>query len=380
MSAYNQLIDLKKSGQLDLFVVIAPPRTGSTMLQSVISRSQSIDVGINDPQGQEEGYQQILDETHRLLRQKSKATILVKEMSHWIHLNEEYKKVFALASKVVLSIRNPLLSTESRIKKFIESLTIKPIPKVHAWLLDNVGRDSSLVDVNIANQMRLLDMYAESHGFANWELMVSSTYESQNYTGFEGLLSADNSPTGFAVEQLGWAAIHDEVRYLQDVGQALVLVDSTDFRLMPEKVARAFCQQLNIDFDRTMIQGWEKEAFRHLITENTPEDKLVQSLWYDSISKSEGVNPPNERMPALGSFPLNIQEYLRATALPIYVELYTSEHRVKVEDETRHEGMKEIDPVFSVLSENPHFTSQLLLNFLIQIAETREGDFKGRRK
>lgn len=363
MSAYEELLKLKLQNKLDLIVVIAPPRTGSTMLQSVLSKSHSIDIGINDPQGQEEGYSQIVDEAKKILIHKPVATILVKEMSHWIHANKEYRKIFDLARKIVISIRNPLLSTESRLKKFIDSLVIKPMPMVFEWLLKSQGHDQGM-NISLKNQRDLLDKYAIKKGYADWKTLIEISYKKQNYTDFEDLLTADNSPTGFTPDQLGWAAVDEEVIYLQKIGETPILVDSTDLRLAPEITTLELCKTLNIEFNSMMIEGWNSEDFSHLITESSMEDKAVQSLWYDSISQSNKIKAPNEVSPRLSAFPDQIKDYLRTVALPAYIYLYKSEYRVQGKEDT-YLQIKSIDPIYYLITKNLDLSIDDLLKLVV---------------
>ena len=147
MNYFENVSGLVQEDKLRLIVIIAPPRTGSTMLETMLSKSHDIDLEVNEPFvnyghfGDEplDGYEKIYSEACRVLAHQQTVTMLVKEMSHWINLRNEYQKLFSLTDNIVLSIRNPLLSTESRIKKFVEPLTIKPRPIIQAWLSNYVA-------------------------------------------------------------------------------------------------------------------------------------------------------------------------------------------------------------------------------------------------
>lgn len=350
MSYFDEVSDLINQGKLELIVIIAPPRTGSTLLETVISKSSTVDVEVNEPfvnyghfgEKPSDGYSKIYDEAVKVLNSQDKATILVKEMSHWIYLDEEYKRLFSLTDKVVFSIRNPLLSTESRIKKYAEPLSIKPRPEVQQWLLDYIASRSGIKnkfsfvaeksnsltqDINI--QKQLLDTYAKMMNFKDWQSMLATTFKEQNYKSFTDILTADKS--SFTLEQLGWGSLGDEAKFLSENKKDFLIVDSTDLRSKPVSIAKELSRQLDIDYHPNMIGGWSENDFSHFITQKAELDKADQSVWYDTISKSKDIKPPTEKPPLLSSFPEPIQEYIRTTARPIYNNLFNSERRVRNE-------------------------------------------------
>lgn len=360
MTTYSKLSGLVNRKQVELIIIIAPPRTGSTMLQAVLAKSSSVDIWINDPQ--EDVYQQTYHEALNALTNQKRVTILVKVMTHWIYPRIKYKKLFALADKVVISIRNPLLSTESKIKKFIDSLTIKPIADVHQWLLSYISTNKGLSSwsnvkeehvskADLVTQKKLLDMYAWTEGYRGWDDMINISYPKQNYSCLEGILrSNESSNTGFSMEQLGWESLGEEVKYLCEVGAEPIIVDSTDFRLMPKHVSREICRKLEMSFDRVMISGWKKTDFSHLITEKTPKDREIQYAWYKTLSESKGVKPPSERSPNLNSFPKYIRKYIAEVAMPIYIDLYRSPYKIQIKGRVLKDfSFKNVDPYFSNL-------------------------------
>ncbi len=378
MTTYSKLSDLVDRKQIGLIIIIAPPRTGSTVLQAVLAKSSSVDIGINDPQ--EDVYQQIYHEACKLLTDQKSVSILVKVMSHWFYPHVKYKKLFALADKVVISIRNPLLSTESRIKKFTDSLTIKPVADVHQWLLNYIStnkgfsswsgvKEEHVSKADLVTQKKLLDMYAETKSYRGWDDMINISYSKQNYFCFEGILrSNESSSTGFSLKQLGWKALGEKVRYLCEMGVEPIIVDSTDFRLMPKHVFRELCRKLRMSFDHVMISSWKETDFSHLITEKTPKDREVQYAWYKTLSESKGVKPPSERSPKLSAFPEYVRKYLTNIAMPIYVDLYRSSYKIGVKAEVLKKfSLQDIDPYFSHLYKLRSSPRHLVLETLLSL-------------
>jgi len=228
------------------------------------------------------------------------------------------------------------LSTESRIKKYAEPLSIKPRPEVQRWLLNYIAANRSGIDNKFSStaqdleiQKQLLNTYAEIMSFKDWESMLVTTFKEQNYRPFTDILTAD--PSSFTLEQLGWGSLGDEVRFLSNLKKDFLIVDSTDLRSKPEPIAKELSKQLGINYHPNMIGGWHENDFSHFITQKSELDKADQFVWYDTISKSKDIRPPTEKPPEISSFPEPIQEYIRTIAKPIYNNLFNSEKRVRNE-------------------------------------------------
>lgn len=405
MAYFDDVSDLINQDKLELIVIIAPPRTGSTLLETVVAKSKTVDAEVNEPFvnyghfGEEpsDGYSKIYSEAIKMLNSQEKATILVKEMSHWIYLEEEYKRLFSLTDKIVFSVRNPLLSTESRIKKYAEPLSIKPRFEVQQWLFNyiavNRGYDSwtkvkeayeqgmlkgfsgdkldfllhaNSTELNMNTQKILLDTYAEIMKFKDWESMLAATFREQNYKPFTDILTADKS--SFTLEQLGWGSLGDEAKFLSKIKKDPLIVDSTDLRLMPEQIARELSNRLGINYNPNMIGGWHEQDFSHFITQESKLDKADQFVWYDTLSQSRDIKPPTEKPPELSSFPEPIQEYVRTIAMPIYDDLFASDRRVQIEGGMSH-------------SREGNLTDQTRQHLTPSSGESNaKANFQGRRK
>ena len=378
MSNYQNLSSLINQGNVELLLNISPPRCGSTMLQTAISRSNSVTVAIADPKG-EDFYEEIYSEVLRKLREQPHVSCLVKLMTHWVEPGDEYKRLFDLTNKVSFFIRNPLLSTESRIKKFIGALDKKVHPQVFEYLRREM--DPMVVEANLSTQRYFLNNYAQSRGFESWNLMTDETYAMQDYRMYGELLKTDDSPTGFSVDQLGWSSLINEFQYLSEQSKPPLVIDATEFRLSPTDGCKMICHQLGVEYRPEMISGWEAADFTHLITETSQADKEIQYTWYDTLTDSSGVKPPTEKSPELKSFPELIQIHLRDVALPAYIDLFRSEHRLSIDGNlTQLETMREIDPLFYTLTANKQRSKEGILRMVISGTDYIEDDFQGRRK
>ena len=72
---------------------------------------------------------------------------------------------------------------------------------------------------------------------------------------------------------------------------------------------------------------------------------------------------------------------MRTTVLPIYIDLFKSDSRIRIEgDSLREFSLMNIDPVFSSLSEHRDSSNKALLDLVFSLGKTDEGGFQGRRK
>lgn len=136
VSYYDKLKDFSDSGRLSLLLMIAPPRTNSSLVEHVVGNSPDVQHECHEPFlnarkenfDPEEGYKQIYDSIggEDFERSGKTTSVAVKEMSHWINVDHEYKRLTELAKKpVLILIRNPLLSVESRIRRVLVTLDMR---------------------------------------------------------------------------------------------------------------------------------------------------------------------------------------------------------------------------------------------------------------
>ena len=89
-----------------------------------------------------------------------------------------------------------------------------------------------------------------------------------------------------SAEDLGFGRQLELFKQVCDfTGDAPPVIDSTDIRRAPEKMLRALCGRLGIDFDPAML-SWEKGP--------SVDDGIWGKHWYDGIWKSTGFAPPEE--------------------------------------------------------------------------------------
>ena len=353
----KQLVD---SGNLELLMIIAPPRTGSTLLESSLAMSPSVNFKVNEPfmrpvqDGFESdlGYKGILDSLESDSNNKNK--VVVKEMSYWLNTNEEYKRLFSLVTEPILFlIRNPLLSMESRINKIIQSIPIKAKVSTQKYILDMIARDTKVEQWNLSKvsgdqkviqllegegiknvssipldqpnldlQHQLLNYYARRKGYTDWDIFIKETAWVQEYSTLGEILSF--SRQNFTSEASDWKSLHTEVEYLDTQRLPYLIVDSTELRLCPETIIHRICDRLGIKFATSMIH-WKEGKIQ------LDEDQMKPQniIWHKNLANSRGIQPPVEICPRLNDFPPLAKECLKETDLPVYFSLSGNPNRIR---------------------------------------------------
>lgn len=308
---YEKLKEMVDSGRLSMFLIIAPPRTNSTLVEYVISNSPDIKHKCHEPffgagkQGYnpDQGYKQIYESMGGEIFDQSKETtsVAVKEIAHWIAINNEYKDLTELTSNpVLILIRNPLLSVESRIRKVLVSL--------------EAGSN--------------LDSMAQKDGYTDWQdLLKKKLYTEKDFSYFSEILRANSK--SWSSEEYEFRELSEQARYLGSVGKPHYVLDTTDLRADPVRIVKELCAQMKISYSTEMVDWGAKQVDFHTVQKEDP----VKG-WYDTLRGSTKINPPTDIPPTLSSFPAFVQEYLTAHNLPVYAEL---SRKKMISKEARHD-------------------------------------------
>lgn len=380
---FQKLKTLVDGGRLRTHIIIAPPRTNSSLVEHALGNSSDIKHECHEPFlnarhenfDPDHGYQQIYKAIggEEFERSGGNTSVVIKEMSHWIAENDEYKRLSEITTgPVVILIRNPLLSVESRIRRVLTTIDMRYSLSAQRYLLDEIAVEKGYRDwAEFAEEMKkegykerpdflenkeaieriydtpvltvqnyLLDLKARKNGYANWrDLVDKKLYTERDYKFFEGILGSNERRLEF--EKGEFAKLAEEVGYLEEQGKSYFVFDTTDLRIAPDEQMQELCSKLGVTFSPEMIRWGEKPVDFH--TEQTQEH---ERLWYDALYASSRVNPPVEIPPTLDRFPTFMQTYLKENSLPTYValskkkvlseelrrELNDREMRVKVTD------------------------------------------------
>ena len=370
-SYYEKLKGLVDSGHLATHIVIAPPRTNSSLVEHVMGNSPDIDHECHEPFlgarrddfDPDHGYKQIYDSIggEQFERSGEKTSVTIKEMSHWIGKNDEYQRLSELTrNPILILIRNPLLSVESRIRRVVSTLDMRSNIDIQRAMLDYVATEKGFPNWNdflgaikngsytepldflhngedldrlhevsaLSVQNELMNFMARRNGYINWrDLAERKLYTERDYAFFENILKANPRRTDFEKDE--FRKLEEEAKYLESAGKEHFVFDTTDIRAAPEEQLREMCSRIGIAFSPEMLEWGQTPVDFH--TEQTQE---FERVWYDTLFSSSRVNPPVEVPPTLEMFPRFIRQYLRADNLGVYAEL----SRKKIlSDELRHE-------------------------------------------
>jgi hypothetical protein len=423
---FQKLKSLVDNGRLKTYIIIAPPRTNSSLVEHALGNSSDIKHECHEPFlnarhedfDTDHGYQQIYESIggEKFERSGKKTSVVIKEMSHWIAKGGEYKRLIGITTKpIIVLIRDPLLSVESRIRRVLTTMDMRYNVSTQRHLLDEMAIEKGFQNwAEFADKMKqegykerpdflenkesveriydtpvltvqnnLLDIKARVNGYANWrDLVDKKLYTERDYKFFEGILGSNERRLEF--EKGEFSKLAEEVTYLETQEKDYFVFDTTDLRIAPDEQMQELCSKLGVAFSSEMTRWGEKPVDFH--TEQTQE---YERLWYDTLYSSSRVNPPVEIPPTLDRFPTFTQTYLKENNLPTYAvlskkkvlskelrrELNEREMRVKVTKGNRdylHElglidekiaigehvlvKLKYIDPIYAILND-PELTA-----------------------
>lgn len=365
---YNKIKALVDNGRLSVYAVIAPPRSNSTVMEHILSISPDIQHACHEPFAAhkkgfqiDDGYKQIYDSIggQAFEDSEAKTTVVVKEMAHWLGVNKEYENFLALTDHpVVLLIRNPLLAVESRIRRTMKALDMRPSlrlvklldvlmhdkdfqseaeqllsseEKVRSILSKEVLSDLSIEEIysipNIQVQNEMLDHYAKKKGYFNWhDLAENKLYYEHDYKFFQWFLQVNKNRLKF--EENEFKNLDEIAQYLKQNKRPSVILDTTDMRADPENQLRELCLKLGISFSQEMIK-WGERPITIVTTQTLPHEHI----WYEELYGSREIKPPTEIPPTLDIFPDFMQRYIIEADIPIYARL-SREKQLANEDRT----------------------------------------------
>jgi len=79
--------------------------------------------------------------------------------------------------------------------------------------------------------------------------------------------------------ELGYPQQYKIIKYLDNLGEKFVVIDSEILLQNPEKILSKWCDKIDIKFDQSMLK-WEKGVY--------PNDGIWWKHWYDSVINTTG--------------------------------------------------------------------------------------------
>jgi len=298
---FRLLSQMIRKGKLDIRLILASPRTGSTLLETSFIKNSTINTCAHEPfrhskniEDVKEGYEAIFKKIKSRARRSGKISIVIKEMGRRLAVGNEYQRFLTLVKiPPIILIRNPLLSTESKIRAILKGL----------------------------DQKKNLESFALLKGFKSWDSMLEESFASQDYKLFGEILSDE---TIYKSEP---PATLEQMHYLEFKGRSFVIVDSTDYRLDPQAIVNALCKKWNVPFSNNMIK-WGSAGKKLEINQPTLNN------WFDRVQNSTGIAQPSEISPTLDDFPDFIVKHLKEVELPAYYEMFNHPNRVKPNEDS----------------------------------------------
>ena len=140
----------------------------------------------------------------------------------------------------------------------------------------------------------------------------------------EKKIEAGDSPN-FPRIETGWQLLAAQIERCRQIGQPLMIVDSADFRNDPKEVFPQVLNALGLDFTPDLL-SWQSHTDVDLDNLGGRHTHL-----YRRVLESSGVEPADEPMPALDSFPEEggWREHVEA-CLEIYEGISAAPERIRV--------------------------------------------------
>lgn len=370
---FKKLYEMVKNGDLDIKLILANPRTGSTLLETSFIKNATVNTHIHEPfhgsenaEDAQRGYATIFEKVAAEAKTSLQPiNIVVKEISRRLAVGDEYQRFLTLVkSSPIILVRNPLLSTESKIRAVLKGLNLKKSASLQNIILNYYARTIGYNNANelilshddIPNddvndeimllyrkfirdndkeqdesqfrlQNRLLEYFAVSKGYKSWQSMLEETFAFQDYKPFEDILIDER------IYKLELPATLKQMHYLQSMGRSFIIVDSTDYRLDPKTIITTLCEKWNMPFSNTMIEWGHKG--KKLLTEQTN-----LNVWFERVQNSTRIDQPNEISPVLTGFPDFIANHLKDIEFPAYYEMFSHLSRARP---TKMSFQKQID-------------------------------------
>jgi len=131
------------------------------------------------------------------------------------------------------------------------------------------------------------------------------------------VLRRSGRPEVFPLRESGWEDLARQLTYLRREGIPHVIVDSSDLRHAPERMAPALLETLGLPFTPDLL-SWRASAATGLSAVSGAEDPF-----YQRVLDSQGIEPPAERTPELDEFPEPLRAHV-AECVAQYEELCRS--------------------------------------------------------
>jgi hypothetical protein len=111
------------------------------------------------------------------------------------------------------------------------------------------------------------------------------------------VLRRTGRPEVFPLRESGWEDLARQLAHVRRAGTPHVIVDSSDLRRAPDRVAPALLETLGLSFTSDLLT-WESSTATGLSAVSGADDPF-----YQRVLDSRGIEPPAETVPDLSAFP-----------------------------------------------------------------------------
>lgn len=281
---------------MKIFPIIAPPRTCSTMLGASLNMNSEIDGYCHEPFFRLRDNPNSFNESYEEI-EKSGNNVIVKEMTQWLDINDEFIRFFTFArNPPVFIIRHPIIAAEDKLKKVVETFDMREKQAITDQL-KRLGFDS-------------LDAYAVSKGFDTWRNMMEKCFKDRDYKPFGDILKSDAI---FNLNHLGWEAFGKQIEYLKSKNMNFLVVDANEHKKNSIESTKKICEIWGLNFEDKMV-NWGKGNLKI----NTNQNAAYQQIWYEHLMQSSGIENTVDTVISLEMFPEYIAEYIEKVCIPIH--------------------------------------------------------------
>lgn len=133
---------------------------------------------------------------------------------------------------------------------------------------------------------------------------------------------AQGESLDFPLDQTGWTALAEQVRYCATHDVDYHIVDAHDLRSAPSTVLAAVCDRLGLDFEDAQL-SWSPRPQLTLSNHRSGPDHF-----FTRVLASRGIEPPTEAVPPLTDFPAGELRDHVAWALDVHQELLSDPRRI----------------------------------------------------
>ena len=252
-------------------LLLSPPRSNSSVFATALRHNSRVRRYVHEPCGRHfhEGLptETIVEDLGQL-----EAGLLIKEMSFQMRDPEVARALLmGCKSPIVCLVRAPVLTIESRVRLTLINL-LKDRPEMPTALREE----------------------------------ISEAIKARDFSGLDSVLTEETFP----LIRTGWADLGAQIAFCRQAGVDHVVVETSDFRATPEALLAALCPRIGLELEMGML-SWEPSP--NLL----PGALQEQAVWYERITSSRQVQPPDAHQPSPDELPPRIRAHL-PEAIDVY--------------------------------------------------------------